>query len=136
MPNYGDPRYWEKRYTEQDGATFDWLEKYDSIKKLIKDLIPKENSILIIGCGNAELGENMYDDGFTNLTNIDIASVVISQMAKRNTSRPNMVFKCMDVCQMEFADASFNAVIDKSTMDSILCGDKSDIVVAHMMKVD
>ncbi len=24
MPNYGDPTYWNKRYKEQEGTTFDW----------------------------------------------------------------------------------------------------------------
>ena len=24
MPNYGDNKYWDKRYTEQSNVTFDW----------------------------------------------------------------------------------------------------------------
>jgi hypothetical protein len=26
MPNYGDPAYWDQRYREQEGTTFDWYE--------------------------------------------------------------------------------------------------------------
>jgi len=24
MPNYGDPKYWDKRYKDQEDTTFDW----------------------------------------------------------------------------------------------------------------
>lgn len=81
MPNYGDPRYWDKRYSDNEGAMFDWLEDYSSLKPLLKDLLPdKSAKILIIGCGNAPLSEDMYDDGYQNIFNIDISSVVIKQM--------------------------------------------------------
>ena len=35
------------------------------------------HKILIIGCGNANFSEDMYDDGYHYLFNIDISSVVI-----------------------------------------------------------
>ena len=40
MPNYGDPKYWDKRYAENEGTVFDWLEDYNSLKSLIKELVP------------------------------------------------------------------------------------------------
>ena len=47
MPNYGDKNYWEERYDEQSGTTFDWLEDYESIKPIIDNLgIKKEYRIL------------------------------------------------------------------------------------------
>lgn len=77
MPNYGDPRYWDRRYNEYQGKMFDWLENYESLKPLLKDLVKKEDKILILGCGNAEFSEHMYDDGYLNIVNNDISSVVI-----------------------------------------------------------
>lgn len=78
MPNYGDPKYWDKRYAENAGTMFDWLEDYNSLKSLFQTLIPsKESRILVIGCGNAPLSEDLYDDGYRNVFNIDISSVVI-----------------------------------------------------------
>ena len=38
MPNYEDKKYWEERYDEQSGTTFDWLEDYESIKPIIDNL--------------------------------------------------------------------------------------------------
>ena len=34
MPNYGDARYWDERYTQQKATTFDWLESWDDIKEI------------------------------------------------------------------------------------------------------
>ena len=95
MPNYGDPNYWVERYEEQGKeVTFDWLENYNSIKPLIDELkISRNSKILNLGCGNAELSEDMYDDGFKYITNIDIASNVIDFMKERNSIRKEMICK-------------------------------------------
>ena len=86
MPNYGDPQYWEDRYKNQTGKTFDWLEDYETLKSMIYEykLDKKEAKILMLGCGNAEMSEDMYDDGFLNIYNIDISENVIVQMNERN----------------------------------------------------
>lgn len=79
MPNYGDPKYWDERYARSgiDG-TFDWLESYASLKGVLDQfLLSKDMRILVLGCGNAEFSEDLYDDGYTNVVNIDISSVVI-----------------------------------------------------------
>lgn len=43
----------------------------------------KDDNILMVGCGNSRLSEDMFDDGFTTLTNIDVSRVVIDQMVAR-----------------------------------------------------
>lgn len=53
MPNYGDPRYWDKRYQKQEGKTFDWLEDYESLKPLFEKYVKRENKIMMLGCGNS-----------------------------------------------------------------------------------
>lgn len=37
----------------------------------------KDDLIINLGCGNGELQEDMYDDGYTDILNIDLSSVVI-----------------------------------------------------------
>jgi len=135
MPNYGDPKYWDERYSEQEGSTFDWLESYASLKSYLQPMLPSsEARILVLGCGNAEFSENMYDDGYHNIVNVDISPVVIEQMKDRNQAREGMSFLVMDVRSMNFPDNYFDLAIDKSTIDALLCGDQSFLNVAKMTR--
>ena len=79
MPNYGCPKYWDDRYENAGAAaSFDWLESYASLKSLLAEFMPsKDIRILVLGCGNAEFSEDLYDDGYTNVVNVDISQVVI-----------------------------------------------------------
>jgi hypothetical protein len=69
---YDAPR--NERYREEgDNSTFDWFRDYSQIKSLLADLIPdKDLKILMLGCGNSALSEDMYNDGFRNITNVDV----------------------------------------------------------------
>lgn len=98
-----------------------------------------------LGCGNSVLSEELYDRGFKQVFNIDISPVVIEQMAKRNSvSRPELkckVHSCkymtgevMDVRNMHFPSDYFDLIIDKSTIDALLCGESAFINTALMMR--
>jgi len=78
----------------------------------------------------------MYDDGYTNILNVDISSVVIKQMIERNSvTRPLMAYEVMDVTDMSVLESnSFDVAIDKSTIDALLCGDNAQLMVAKMTK--
>ena len=135
MPNYGDKKYWEERYDEQNGTTFDWLEDYESIKPIIDNLgIKKESRILNVGCGNSEFSEKMFDEGYTHNYNIDICQNVIDFMKSRNKNRKGLHFDVMDASDMAYKDESFDLIIDKSTIDALLCGDHCFMLVAKMLK--
>lgn len=63
----------ERYRQEGDDSTFDWFRDYSQIKSLLTDLIPDKNlKILMLGCGNSALSEDMYNDGFKNITNVDV----------------------------------------------------------------
>jgi 2-polyprenyl-3-methyl-5-hydroxy-6-metoxy-1,4-benzoquinol methylase len=97
------------------------LEDWTTLKEIIKELVKAEDKICILGCGNAEFSEDMYDDGYTNMHNIDISSVVIEQMKFRNKDRSKMTWDVMDVTDMKgFGDEEFDMAIDKSTIDALL----------------
>ena len=93
----------------------------------------------MVGCGNSELSEQLYDVGYQDIVNIDISEVVIKQMKERNASRrPRMSFLKMDMTQMEFPDASFQVVLDKGTLDAVLTDEEEKrqltIVVDAVMR--
>ncbi|KAF9508164.1 hypothetical protein BS47DRAFT_1303165 [Hydnum rufescens UP504] len=118
---YGTSEYWDARYkSEGPNASFDWFKTYAQIRDILLDVIPSRSSkILILGCGNSSLSEDMYLDGFEDITNVDYSSVVISAMMKRHHDK-KMKWLEMDVRDLQFEDHSFDVVIDKGTMDSMM----------------
>lgn len=76
--------------------------------------------VLVVGCGNSELSEQLYDVGYKHLTNIDISETVVSHMNQRNAERrPDLSFHQVDATQTPYEDASFQAALDKGTLDAM-----------------
>lgn len=85
----------------------------------------------------------MYEDGFENILNIDISATVVKYMEDKCKVRcPNMscnfIFNCLDMKAdvldlHELKPGEFNVVLDKGTLDSILCGDNSEPNAHKMM---
>eukprot|EP00164_Ancoracysta_twista_P003768 GFYU01005051.1.p1 GENE.GFYU01005051.1~~GFYU01005051.1.p1 ORF type:complete len:210 (+),score=37.99 GFYU01005051.1:48-677(+) len=128
MAQYGRKEYWEERYG-RDPEPFDWYQRYTGIKDLIKKLVRHDHKVLNVGCGNSRLSEDMYADGFKNIDNIDISSVVINAMEQKYRQEPvccpEMTWKVMDVRSLEYPSEYFDVVLDKGTMDAMLCGEGS-----------
>lgn len=77
--------------------------------------------ILVPGCGNSRLSENVYDAGFRGITNIDFSKVVISDMLRRNVrSHPDMRWRVMDMTSMQFMEETFDVVLDKGGLDALM----------------
>ena len=141
MPNYGDFNYWEHRYLLQQDSTFDWLEDFDSLKNVLEDvLINKENPLnnqntLMLGCGNSQLTERLYKEmNFKRIFNIDISMNAIKGMREITKELDGLSWDVMDCRDLKFNQAFFDVVIDKCTMDTILCGDNPFLNVAMMTK--
>ena len=63
----------------------------------------------------------MFDDGYENITNIDISQTSIKAMNELYKEKgPNFKYIQMDVRAMQFAENSFDAIIDKGTFDSVI----------------
>ncbi|QCE13202.1 endothelin-converting enzyme [Vigna unguiculata] len=128
---YGEPWYWDNRYTNEPGP-FDWYQKYITLAPIINLYVPPTQRILIVGCGNSgtfssPFSEGMVvDGGYTDIVNIDISAVVIEAMKSKYQDIPQLKYMKMDVRNMsDFESESFDAAIDKGTLDSILCGNNS-----------
>lgn len=129
---YGEAWYWDKRYANESGP-FDWYQKYPSLAPLIRLYVPRlpdhhhrHPRVLVVGCGNSAFSQGMVEDGYEDVVNIDISSVVIDAMKKKYSNCPKLKYVKMDVRDMgDFQTGSFDAVIDKGTLDSILCGNCS-----------
>ncbi|KAM2918858.1 hypothetical protein COP2_040896 [Malus domestica] len=131
--NYGDALYWDARYVQEGGA-FDWYQRYSSLRPFVRHFIPTSSPVLMVGCGNAVMSEDMVKDGYEDIMNIDISSVAINMMKRKYEHIPQLKYMQMDVRDMSFfPDESFDGVIDKGTLDSLMCGNDAPISAAQML---
>ncbi|TYI15143.1 hypothetical protein ES332_A08G167000v1 [Gossypium tomentosum] len=112
--NYGDALYWDSRYIQEAGGAFDWYQRYSSLRPFVRRYVPTSSRVLMVGCGNALMSEDMVKDGYEDIMNIDISSVAIEMMRRKYEFVPQLKYMQMDVRDMSFfPDESFDSVMDK-----------------------
>ncbi|KAF5403621.1 hypothetical protein PHET_02323 [Paragonimus heterotremus] len=97
--------------------------------------VKKSDSVLILGCGNSELGLMLHDRiGCSSVLNIDNSELVIHQMLKKAhhvDMRPGLRYECLDLFHLKERIAldalnPFTCVIDKGTLDAIHSDESSE----------
>ncbi|RZC40643.1 Methyltransf 25, and/or Spermine synth domain containing protein [Asbolus verrucosus] len=111
---FSQKEYWDSFFKKRGAKAFEWYCEYPELSEHLHKYIKQQNDILIIGCGNSTLGRDLYDIGYSKITNIDISQVVIRQMLAQNEKeRPNLKYLQMDALNMSFNDEHFSVVLDK-----------------------
>ena len=83
MAQYGKTEYWDERYT-RDPEPFDWYQRWSGIRDIVTEYLKsKSANILNVGCGNSRLSEEMYEDGYTQIMNVDYSLVAIKAMQEK-----------------------------------------------------
>ncbi|KFO75398.1 Methyltransferase-like 13 [Cuculus canorus] len=131
---FGSARYWDRFFRQRGQRPFEWYGAFAELCPLLHKYVRPRDKVLVVGCGNSELSEQMYDTGMCeDIVNIDISDAVIRQMQERSGSkRPKMNYLLMDMLQMDFPDGHFQVVLDKGTLDAILTDEEE----ATLAKVD
>ncbi|XP_042463174.1 EEF1A lysine methyltransferase 4-like isoform X1 [Zingiber officinale] len=133
--SYGDALYWDDRYLADGTASFDWYQRYPALRPFIRKYVPVSSRVLMVGCGNALMSEDMVMDGYVSISNIDISSVVIEMMIKKYEHIPQLEYMLMDARDMTFFnDESFDCVMDKGTLDSLMCGVDAPLSASRMLE--
>ena len=127
-----------------DNTPFEWYQRYENIKHLLKPEIlsststfpsNSETRVLCIGCGNSTLGEEMLQDNYGIIWNIDFSTAVISQMKDKHKNNPKLKYIVADVTKkIPFEDNTFDLIICKATMDAILTSSSPIGNVKKMME--
>jgi ubiquinone/menaquinone biosynthesis C-methylase UbiE len=136
--DYEKKEYWEKRYTElETDQTFEWYFRWETIKPFLLPFLSSTTlNILHVGCGNSELGEGIWKDGFGDVTNIDCCENVIAHMkerlsnvysAKSPPSSKQCKYLVMDATKMDFEDETFDFILEKGMLDTFVCGDDEPV---------
>lgn len=77
-----DQNYWNQQYAS-DNTGWDLGQVAPAIKSYIDKLPSKTISILIPGCGNAHEAAYLINQGFTNVTVIDIAPLLVEKLQEK-----------------------------------------------------
>nr|GMD65328.1 methyltransferase-like protein 13 [Ipomoea batatas] len=93
--NYGDALYWDARYVQEAGCgPFDWYQRYAALRPFVRKYIPSSSRVLMVGCGNAVMSEDMVKDGYEDIVNVDISSVAIDIMKRKHEHIPQLQCIC------------------------------------------
>jgi SAM-dependent methyltransferase len=84
-----DQSYWNNQYLG-DATGWDLGMVSPPIKAYIDQLHNKNIRILIPGCGNAHEAAYLLEQGFTNITLIDIAPALVAKLKDQYTSNPHI----------------------------------------------
>lgn len=119
-------RYHQQRLSDDDSTSPKPLTYFPSYE---------DCRVLILGCGNSTLAEEMRNDGWCGkIINLDFSPVVIDQMKQRYSQSGleakdmellghTMQFVCADITEgLPFKNDAFDLIICKGTFDAILCG--------------
>ena len=82
QPDLLNENYWSSRYQNNDAA-WDMGKVSPPLKNYFDQLTNKSISILIPGCGNAYEAEYLLQNGFKNITLIDISPVPVDKLKKQ-----------------------------------------------------
>lgn len=120
---FTNQQYWNHFFRELNQKAFEWYGSYEQISKYVLGNISTSNRILVLGCGNSNFSNQLYDAGYHNIYNIDYSDLVIKEMKEKNLhKRESMTWEIGDVTNMESLfpkEEDFQIIIDKGTLDAI-----------------
>ncbi|KAH0785345.1 methyltransferase-like protein 13 [Histomonas meleagridis] len=126
--DYSSAEYWESRYKEESG-TFDWYFGWNDVFQKNLFSLNIKGPILVVGCGNSLISYNLEKFGIYPVISTDISHTCVQKMQKEF----NGCYLPMDVCDLQFKDNLFPCVIDKGTLDAILCTHDFELPMSKMM---
>jgi SAM-dependent methyltransferase len=116
--DYGKSEYWELRYAKDKGI-FDWYFDWEEFFPQNLAVMNIKPPVLVVGCGNSNLSMKLEASGIYPVVSIDISKTCCRHMA----SQYKGCYVPMDATGMQFRDSVFQTVLDKGTLDAVLCSD-------------
>ena len=93
----------------------EWFLPYDgALAERIQRALPQTAPLLELGCGTSSLAAQLYDDGWHDITSIDISRRAVELASERHGGRSGLTFDVADARSLEtFDEGSFGGVVDK-----------------------
>ena len=90
-----DQDFWNQHYIDQQTG-WDIGKASPPLVEIFNTIENKNATILIPGCGNAYEAQYLLDDGFTNITLIDIAPLLVKQLQAQYCGNSSIQIICQD----------------------------------------
>ncbi|KAK9820533.1 hypothetical protein WJX72_011375 [[Myrmecia] bisecta] len=135
---YEDMEYWNKRYSKEAKTGSGGFEWYPGHEAAILEAVRrhcKAGAALEIGCGSSQLALLVSQQGFHPVLATDLSQVVVEQCQQRFAGHDGLEFRVMDCCALDSADAAWDLVLDKGTLDAVDCGGATSTVLQEVVRV-
>lgn len=107
--------YWENRWEKQE-TKWDIGYPAPALVEYCKQLNDKNISILIPGCGNAYEAEYLLNQGFTNITLIDIAQQAVDKLKQKFANNQEITILCEDFFEHE---GTYDLILEQTFFSAI-----------------
>lgn len=129
MPEYNKLEYWNERFSLEE--KFEWLAGPEHLLPLLQPYLTSPLlKILHLGCGTSGLSLELYEKGFTNITNVDFSPILIEKQQQLALGKMNWLV--VDITKPTtttlLGPNEWDLIIDKSCTDSVMCGEEFEKV--------
>lgn len=132
-----DADYWQARYTKSD-QSFEWYTSTGTESPVQALLGAAPLQVLDLGCGTSRCAFDLAVLGH-HVTGVDFSPAAVEAsircLSAHDTSPGSVTFVLGDCTALTFEDASFDAVIDKATLDSLDCVGGSEAAISEAWRV-
>ena len=101
--------------------------------------LKKPNRLLHVGCGTSDVGPKLAQEASLSLhlTDVDSSPSAVRLMKRRHAGLDNYTCQEANVLRLGFPPGRFDAVVDKGTLDAILCSSVEEArdMVSEMHRV-
>ena len=109
--------HWEKVYTTKEADNVSWFQAHAELSmRLIRESCPRRDaSIIDVGGGASTLVDELLDDGYPNVTVLDLSSAALAESRRRLGVRGETVrWMEADITCAEFEPHSFDLWHDRA----------------------
>lgn len=157
--NYGDAEYWENRYKSQcdvdpEMTAYEWLMDFEHLSEIglmdwlcsclsheseVQSNVYSALRVLDLGCGNSRLSIELHKCGLGHVDSVDCSEFVVHKMEQvalqEGVSGDSLCWIVEDAKRLSsLNDRTYHAVIDKSTLDALLCKNSIENSATQMLR--
>ncbi|XP_044290576.1 EEF1A lysine methyltransferase 4 [Varanus komodoensis] len=121
---YRERSFWESRYRDEGADPTEWFGGLECFREQLETALNPGDRILVLGCGTSALSYDLFQLGYADVTSIDYSGTCISSMQSCYAHCPGLHWAVMDARTLNFVDGSFDVILEKGTLDSMMVEEK------------